>query len=688
MWSGAEVVRNRRETLGLSLADVAEKLGVSRSYVSLLENGKRQASEDQIAALAGLLGLPGELLTLGWGRLPAEIDRAVRADAASVAAAVRQTSEQRAVAYQTEPALVPGPAAPAQCRGDLPPPPDTISVKKATTTYRAHSYHTKVPPEAITPFVRAFTRPGDIVLDPFCGSGMTGVAALMEGRGALLSDISVAAVHIARNYTTPCDPSDFAEALERVRKRVDPTMAWLYRPAEMPWRTVEYTTWSDVYSCPRCAADIVYWDAARLASKGMEVDAVTCPSCLGAFRKAELRWITEVPVESHASCGRARIDSHGPTAAERALIAEADAAPIPYWLPTAPFGPDREMWRASHGAMGIVDVAGFFTRRNLHALAALRHAILMESEGRIREALMFAFTAAVNRASRRYQWNAKRPTNVMTGTLYISSLRYEWNVWSLFARKARDVARYYASFPTRGGRVEVFQRSAADLSCLPDGCASMVFMDPPFGSNIFYADSSLLWEAWLGSLTDDAGEIVVSRNRGRVRAGKTLADYTEMMGRAFAEAARVLRPGGTSVLAFSNTDDQVWTGIQTALSSAGLTVEGVHVLDKGQPSIKGVKGVQGKERVTGLDLVLRLGHRGATVRSAALPAAQEEFIDGAIRGAMTAGISRIDAVYSAVLRDAIAAGHSAVGITIPLIESRLALLKTSVPAQQRDEALL
>src|SRR5437016_1297713 len=45
--------------------------------------------------------------------------------------------------------------------------------------YNAHSYHTKVPPRAIIPYLLHYTEPGDVVLDPFCGSGMTGVAALM-----------------------------------------------------------------------------------------------------------------------------------------------------------------------------------------------------------------------------------------------------------------------------------------------------------------------------------------------------------------------------------------------------------------------------------------------------------------------------------------------------------------------------
>ena len=48
--------------------------------------------------------------------------------------------------------------------------------KKNTPAYNAHCYPTKVPPEAIEPYVAHHTRPGDLVLDPFCGSGMTGLA--------------------------------------------------------------------------------------------------------------------------------------------------------------------------------------------------------------------------------------------------------------------------------------------------------------------------------------------------------------------------------------------------------------------------------------------------------------------------------------------------------------------------------
>ena len=93
----------------------------------------------------------------------------------------------------------------------------------------------------------------------------------MEGRNALLSDLSPAAVHIARNYTTPCDPRAFAAALARVEKAVSPTIAWLYRPFGSD-RIVEYTTWSDVYLCASCRTQIVYWAWSKVPAAPHPID--------------------------------------------------------------------------------------------------------------------------------------------------------------------------------------------------------------------------------------------------------------------------------------------------------------------------------------------------------------------------------------------------------------------------------
>ena len=56
-----------------------------------------------------------------------------------------------------------------------------VSEGKSDPLYVAHSYHTKVPHKAIMRYILHYTKPGDIIFDGFCGSGMAGIAAQMCG---------------------------------------------------------------------------------------------------------------------------------------------------------------------------------------------------------------------------------------------------------------------------------------------------------------------------------------------------------------------------------------------------------------------------------------------------------------------------------------------------------------------------
>ena len=99
---------------------------------------------------------------------------------------------------------------------------DVVKVPRTDPAYNAHGYLTKVPEGAIRYFIDRYTRPGDTVLDPFAGSGMTGVAAWVLGRNAELSDINVLGQHIGRNLvnfvsaeklrTTSCEVASAAKA--------------------------------------------------------------------------------------------------------------------------------------------------------------------------------------------------------------------------------------------------------------------------------------------------------------------------------------------------------------------------------------------------------------------------------------------------------------------------------------------
>jgi transcriptional regulator with XRE-family HTH domain len=71
-------VRRRRERMGMTLAGLAERSGLSSNYIGMIENGKRDPSLETLRALAkGLDADPGELVEPA-PRLSGAADEAAR----------------------------------------------------------------------------------------------------------------------------------------------------------------------------------------------------------------------------------------------------------------------------------------------------------------------------------------------------------------------------------------------------------------------------------------------------------------------------------------------------------------------------------------------------------------------------------------------------------------------------------
>jgi transcriptional regulator with XRE-family HTH domain len=102
-------IRSRREALGLSQTQLARTLGVTKSLLSLIENGKRQPTKDQVSQLAKTLRFPPDLLMLDVGRLPDDIHGALQKNAAVAIAAIRQRTEAQAIGYPSAPRVLPMP---------------------------------------------------------------------------------------------------------------------------------------------------------------------------------------------------------------------------------------------------------------------------------------------------------------------------------------------------------------------------------------------------------------------------------------------------------------------------------------------------------------------------------------------------------------------------------------------------
>ena len=488
--------------------------------------------------------------------------------------------------------------------------PDTITVPRTDPVYNCHAYLTKVPIGAIQPFIETFTKPGEVVVDFFAGSGMTGLAALTLNRRARLSDISVLGRHIATGYLTDVPEWDIRAAADRVlnlARRAHGDLYMTKRQSDGAPVQMIRTIWSFTYLCPSCGDGMVFYEAINAQGRVSQ----HCPSCGGPFARRSWPRGDDVPVEVVVQGEYGRQTGQGVCGIDQDRMRDASGDGRVREVPSLPIEEGREMYkRCALGRSGMTETGKFFSPRNGIALLELWKAIHDVKDEAIRQALRFAFTAILPRASMRYQWSAKRPLNAQNQTYYIAPVYFEWNVFDLYSRKVNAVIRsnealfdhgdLFSAEKLRDVRYEL--ASAEKLTHLDDQSVDYVFTDPPFGSNIFYSDMNLFHEAWLGETTDHAREAVV-HTQGKRKNGSE-ERYEELLRGAFSEAFRVLKPGRYMSVVFGNSSGRIWGLVQRALRDAGFKASPAHVaiLDKGQRSVKGLN--SGSEGVVTVDLIV------------------------------------------------------------------------------------
>lgn len=493
-----------------------------------------------------------------------------------------------------------------------------VSEGKNNPIYNAHSYHTKVPHPAIMRYILHYTQPGDIVLDGFAGTGMTGVAAQMCGnpdpdlkfkieneftanglekpvwgaRKAICGDLSPIASFIAYNYNTPVDVQQFEREAKRILAEVEKECGWMYETQHSDGSIgrINYTVWSDVFICPNCGKEIIFWEAAVDKEKGEVRDEFACPDCKAMHVKRGLekamvtvydqalketiRQAKTVPVLINYTANGKRHEKT-PDKADLALIAKIDASEIPYWYPTDPMmgkgAKWGDTWRAGYHE-GITHVHHFYTKRVLFIFSVMKN--------KFHGKLNWLLSSIVEGNSK---LNRERPFGLpskLSGTLYVSSMIREIDAISFAKRKIETYKRAIIRLDTGNSSLGV--NSAATWN-VTNNTIDYIFTDPPFGGNLMYSELNFIGESWLKIKTNNKEEAIENSSQH-----KTLFDYQEIMQRCFGEYYRILKPGKWMTVEFSNTGAAVWNGIQTSIQQAGFVIANVAALDKQQGSFKAV----------------------------------------------------------------------------------------------------
>lgn len=540
-----------------------------------------------------------------------------------------------------------------------------VSVGKTDALYKAHAYHTKVPHLAIVPSILHYTKPGDVVLDGFAGSGMTGVAAQWCGtatavyrhelelawkkdgrtapqwgaRRVVLNDLSPAATFIGANYNLPFDVEAFAQAGKQLLKALEREVGWMYETLHTDGKTkgrIEYTVWSQLYSCPECSGEVNFTEEALDEESKRVKEAFSCPHCGAELTKTRLERLyvsrvdpatgrtMQMPKRAPAlisySIGKQRLEKK-PDENDLAVLRRVDALALPPEVPTIEIPPMHMTHeRARMDYAGVTHVHHFFLHRAAQGMGRLWAAANAHPEPRTRAFLVFMVEQAIwgmSILARYAPTHFSQVNQYLNGVYYVASQHAECSPWYILEGKLDRLPKAFKAYRPVSRSAAVNTGTAASLP-LPDASIDYVFTDPPFGENIYYSDLNFLVESWHRVTTDAQPEAIIDRFKN-----KALPEYQHLMQRCFAEYHRVLKPGRWMTVVFSNSKASVWNAIQVALQQAGFVVAEVSALDKVQGSYRQMTSTTAVKQ----DLVIsaykpnggleqRLAERGATPDSA------------------------------------------------------------------------
>ncbi len=415
-----------------------------------------------------------------------------------------------------------------------------------TGIYATHKYWSKKPSNIIRELIRKNSSAGDIVLDPFCGSGVSVVEAAALNRRAVGIDINPAGIMIAGNLIRTIDVAKARAEFESIKEDVRNEMLDLYR-VEREGKTH--------------VASHYIWDGG-------------------------------IPVEVWYK-------RDGKTAKEAASASDIEFSLSLKYSDIKTFVPeDRLFSNARINVKTPVPVYELFTPRNLQALSFLHRRINLIRDAGLLSFFKFCFTSILGQTSRmvfavsrrgKYGGNRDSVGDYEVGSWVIGYWKpkkhFEINVWNTFERRVMKTLRAKADqMAATGGAVEresfhdlakgdfggfllVNGASQLALKKFPDNSIDYVITDPPHGDREPYLELSMMWNSWLGNNPDYRNEIVISNSKDR---NKGTSQYLADIGQVFAEIGRVLKPGGKLTLFFNALDEEIWASVINGATTAGL----------------------------------------------------------------------------------------------------------------------
>lgn len=412
--------------------------------------------------------------------------------------------------------------------------------KNHSRIYKIHKYWSRKPWYIVEKYINNYSTVGELVMDPFCGSGCTGLEAVINGRNFIGQDLNPAALRVSSGTL---ENKLIFEDLENEFKRIENTC-----------KTEIMSLYCSEDFCLKCGKPL-YFKNVNIGPKFNDEYSGTiyCQECNSKAIKKSLT-IKEI------------IDMK--TANEK-LISK--------WVPTVRF--PEKFYKDRFSYKGIHLVTDMYTNRNLYALSILRDAIMETENEKNKRMLELAFSNTVLHVSKLKSENV-RPLGV--NNYWVPDDFYEENVWFRFQERFKNIIISKKQQEIRENEKKVTVKSIGEwrldkksaLDSMGIEVIDYFFTDPPYGDAIQYSELSFIWNAWFNESYETEEEVIINPVQS-----KGANEFQELLGTSLEKIYMALKNDRYFTLCFQNKNSNIWEAVIQKCKQLGFVLRDISIYD-------------------------------------------------------------------------------------------------------------
>ncbi len=397
--------------------------------------------------------------------------------------------------------------------------------KEFNKVSKIHKYWSRKPWYIVKDYIEKYSKSTDIVLDPFCGSGIIGLESILQGREFIGYDLNPFATFLTnQTLQVDFDELSFREEVDKLVSSIKEEVMNLYKVENNL-----YTLYNIIGS-----------------GNKKDYNSVLCNYDF----KQKIKKNIDLSQNKRYKISNKYPDKDFPSK----------------------FHKDRFSYK------GIKKVSEMFSQRNLKALSII-HEYIFENHSQFKPLLQLGLTNTLLHVSKLKGENV-RPLGV--NNYWIPDDFIEENVIWRFLDRIENIIeakriinqRKHTSKNKKTGPFIIHNKSSLQLEDLSDSSIDYIITDPPYGEAIQYSELSFIWNTWLDQNYENENEVIINPVQK-----KGIIEFHDAINEFIINAHRVLKPNKCFTLCFHNKEVKIWTEIIRMIRNVGFELEDIKVYD-------------------------------------------------------------------------------------------------------------